>query len=282
MADETTTTTLDDLTQSAKAEARMVLGQTPLLSDFVMKRPLPAGRNAVDFPLYGAATHASVAEATDLTNQAVSTSQSTVTPTEYGSMTTVTRKAITNSQAQVGADIGRLFAEAYRDIVNQTIYALFDGFSTAVGTTNVDLTEAVLAQAVRQLRINKAPPPYYIVLTPHVAEDLLGVYATTTNVNDDRLTQSQVSGVLPMIQGVIPILIDNLAAGTSTGQIDEADTKTAVFSAAAIGMVSEWDFQVETDKDISLRATEIVATSSWAVAEIKDEYGIEVLVDNKD
>lgn len=282
MADETTTTTLDDLTQSAKAEARMTLSQTPLLSDFVTKRPLPPGHDAVDYPLYGSLLHASVAEATDLANQAVSTSQITITPGEYGSLATVTKKAILDSQAQVGADIGRLFADAYRDSVNQAIYALFDGFGTAVGSSNTDLTEAVIASAVRQLRVNKAPPPYYLVVTPHVEEDLLGLYSATSNINAELLTQSQVTGILPMIQGVIPIRIDNLASGSGTGGIDEADTKTAIFSRAALGMVSEWDFLIETDPDISLRATEIVATSSWGVGEINDKFGIEVLVDNKD
>lgn len=283
MADETTTTTLNDLTQSAIAEARMTLSQGILLSDLVSKRPLPKGHNAVSFPLYGAATHSAVAEATDLANQAISTSTATITPGEYGSMTTLTDVAAYASQAQVGTDLGRLFGEAHRDAVNQAIYALFDGFSTAIGTTNTNITVALLDEAVRQLRINKAPPPYYFVTTPHVMRDLVGLYAAVAVANVSTLSQmAQEKGMLPPFHGVVPIIIDNLAAGTGAGGIDEADTKSGVFSSAAIGMAVGYDFTVVTQRDESMRGVEIIGKSYWAVGELNDTYGIEVLLDNKD
>lgn len=283
MANETTTTTLDDLQQSFIAESRFIKSNSVLLSDYVTVRNQPAAKKGVLFPIYGEATHESVAEATDLTNQAISTSGTTVTPSEYGSMFTLTDVADMTSQAQVGADLARLAMEAKRDAINQAIFALFDGFSTAIGSSNTDITVALVQQAVRQLRIAKAPAPYYLAVTPHVLEDLLGLYAATsvTNISEvSRMAQEQ--GVLPAFHGCIPIVIDNLAAGTSAGQIDAADIKCGLFSPAAIGMAVGYDWRLETQRDASLRATELVATSYWSVAEIKDSYGIELLVDNKD
>ena len=47
-------------------------------------------------------------------------------------------------------------------------------------------------------------------------------------------------------------------------------------------MVVEWDFKLETQRDASMRGTELVATASFGVGEINDNYGQEFLVDNKD
>ena len=50
MANETTTTTLTELIQAAITEAQFILGQGVDLSDFVLKRPLPAGKSGLLFP----------------------------------------------------------------------------------------------------------------------------------------------------------------------------------------------------------------------------------------
>ena len=262
----------------------MVMSQGADLRRVCTVRPLPKGKKSVSFPLYGAVTAASVAEATDLTNTAVSTTTSEVTPSEYGVMTTLTDVADWESNpAQVGADIGKLFGEAIRDIRNQTIWALFDGFSTSVGTTNTDITEALVLSAVRNLKSAKCPGPYYMPITPHVMEDLMGLYSTSTSFTAEAIRNAVLeNGILPPIYGVIPLVIDNLASGTSSGQRDSADAKCAVLSPRALGFVEGYDIRIETERDASLRATEIVATSFFGVAEIKDDYGVELLVDNKD
>jgi hypothetical protein len=80
---------------------------------------------------------------------------------------------------------------------------------------------------------------------------------------------------------VIPVIVD-LDTGTGTGEAEEADTKTAIFSGQALGFVSEWDFRIETERDASLRADEIVASSSFGVGELVNDWGVELLLDNKD
>ena len=283
MANETDSTVLSELIQASIGEARVVASQGADLSEYITSRPLEEGKGSATFPIWDEEVMASVAESTDLTNSEFNTSAVTITPGEYGLMTTLTDIAKRRAGLQTAIDIGAVMGAAYKDAKNQAIYALFDGFSTAVGTTNVDITEALIQSAVRQLRINKAPGTLYMPVTPHVLEDLLGLYSTnTSNVPDSIRNQAMTEGTLPMIHGVQPLLIDNLASGTGTGAIDEADTKTAIFSAAALGYVEEWDFRIETQRDASIRGEELVATASFGVGEIKDSWGIELLVDNKD
>ena len=289
MASETTTTSLDDLCAAIIAEANMTVGLGADLRQICTQRDLPKGKSGVTFPLYGAASFASVNEGTDLANQSISTTSATITPTEHGAMTTLTDMAEwASNPAQVGADIGRLFAEAARAERNQTIWALFDAFTTnTAGTTNVDITEAAILSAVRQLMNAQAPPPYYMPITPHVFEDLLTLYSTNSNQTADQIRNSVLnSGIMPPIYGVIPLLVDNLASGSSAaGKRDSADAKCAVLSTAALGYVEGYPgvgFKLEYQRDASLRAWEIVATTKYAVGELVDAYGCEVLVDNKD
>lgn len=286
MGDETTTTTLDDLVQAALAEAYMVLSQGADLSNVILQRPLERGKGSVKFPKWGSVTAAAVNEATDLSNTAVSTSSVEITPVEHGVMTTITDQADWKTNpVQVGTDIGRLFADALKDLRNQDIWALFAGFTQTAGSSNTDVTEAALQKCLRLLVAAKAPRPYYFAFTPHVFEDLLGIYDTNTNITPASVREAVVSGgVIPTIFGLRPLLIDNLASGTSAGKADAADAKCGVFSGAALGYVFKpgSEIKIETQRDASLRAFELVATSVYAVGEIEDNWGVELLVDNKD
>lgn len=284
MANETTATTLAVLCQAIIAEARITMSQGASLRNYIMRRPLPAGKSGVTFPAYGAVSVAAVNEGTDLTNQAVSATAVTVSPAEYGGMTTLTDVAdYTSNPTQVGTDIGRLFGEAIRAAQNQAIWALFDGFTQTDGSSNADISEAYIVSSVQQLMSAMAPRPYYMAITPHVFEDLLTIYSTNTNNTADSIRNMVLTtGELPPIYGVIPILVDNLATGTSAGKADAADAKCGIFSRNALGYVEGYDIRIETERNASLRAEEIVATSYFGVGEIVDTWGVELLVDNKD
>lgn len=279
MADETTTTTVNDLIQSAINEARLVETQGADLSDYIMVKN---GVGAQDFPIWDEETMSSVAEATDLANSAFGTGVNTITPGEYGLMTTVTDLSDLRAAEDVFIGIGRVMREAYLAAKNQAIYALCDGFSTAIGTTDTDITLALIRQGVATCRSKKAKGRLILPVTPWVLEDIIGLYNTTSFSPDNIRNQAMTQGTLPMLEGVHPVMIDNLAAGTGTGAIDEADTKTAIFSEEALGMALEYDFKIELERDKSLRATEVVATASFGVGELKDDWGVELLVDNKD
>lgn len=282
MAD-TTTTTLTELIQASIGEARVVASQGIDLSQICTNRPLEEGKGSATFPVYDEETMASVAEGTDLTSTAFDTTAATITPGEYGLMTNLTDLAKRRAGMQSAIDIGRVMGQAYLAAKNRAIYALGDGFSTALGTTNVNITEALIQEAVAELRIQKAPGELYMLVTPHVMKDLLGLYSSNTDsIAAPLMEDAQIRGLLPKIHGVNPILVDNLVIGTGTGEINEADTKASIFSAGALGFVEEWDFRIETERNASLRADELVATASFGVGEIKDSWGIELLVDNKD
>lgn len=283
MASETTTTTLTELMQAAIGEARIVETQGADFRDHVTHRP-NNGSDGVTFPIYDTATFASVAEATDLTNSAFQTTDVTLTPGERGLMGTLTDLAKLRTGMQAAIDIGKVMGQAHKDLINQDFFGLMDGFTThtPLGSSNVNITLAVIRQARATLVQAKAPAPYFLPITSWIQADIIGLYNTTSFSPEHIMTQAMTTGILPMLEGVTPILIDNLAEGTSTGEANAADLKIGLYSKAALGYVEEWDFKIETERDASLRADELVATASYAAGEIKDNWGIEILVDNKD
>ncbi len=58
------------------------------------------------------------------------------------------------------------------------------------------------------------------------------------------------------------------------------DYKGAVFHKDALGLAMMQDVKVETQRDASLRADELVATSVYGVSELHDTYGVELMMDS--
>jgi len=53
-----------------------------------------------------------------------------------------------------------------------------------------------------------------------------------------------------------------------------------MFHKDALGLAMMQDIKIETQRDASLRADEIVATAVYGVGELHDSYGVEVLADS--
>ena len=58
------------------------------------------------------------------------------------------------------------------------------------------------------------------------------------------------------------------------------DYKGAIFHRDALGLAMMQDLKIETQRDASLRADEIVATSVYGTGELHDSYGVELNVDS--
>ena len=109
MANESTTTSLNDLIAPIVQEAMFVASETAIMPGLVKNFTVPANAGKVlQVPIYGTQTIASdVGENSNLTNTEVSTSKADITLTEAGIMTTLTDMARKHSVANVGADLGK-------------------------------------------------------------------------------------------------------------------------------------------------------------------------------
>jgi len=278
MANETTSSTVSELYTEIVAEALFVASEQSIMRPLVKNYAITGGGKSVEVPIYAAVSAAAVSEATDLSNTAINPSSVTITASENGIMTTLTDLARNSAPRNVAGDIGKLFGEAIAKKIDTDLTALFDGFSTAVGAADAALTVAKLFESVANLR-NSAVPINDVsaVLHPMIAYDLKANLTNTfanSNAND-LANEALRNGFVGRVAGVPIFETSNLANTGTTG-----DYKNGVFHRDALGLAMMQDLRIETQRDASLRADEIVATAVYGVGELHDSYGIELLADS--
>mgnify|MGYP003133069521 FL=1 len=278
MANESTSSTLSELYTEIVAEALFVASEQSIMRPLVKNYAITGGGKSVEVPIYAAVSAAAVNEATDLSNTAINPSSVTITASENGIMTTLTDLARNSAPRNVAADIGKLFGEAIAKKIDTDLTALFDGFSTAVGAADAALTVAKLFESVANLRNSAVPiSDVSAVLHPMIAYDLKANLTNTfanSNAND-LANEALRNGFVGRVAGVPIFETSNLANTGTTG-----DYKNGVFHRDALGLAMMQDLKIETQRDASLRADEIVATAVYGVGELHDSYGIELLADS--
>ena len=274
MANETTSSTLSELYTEIVAEALFTASERSIMRPLVKNYAIAGGGKSVEVPIYSAVSAAAVSEATDLSNTAINPTSVTITASENGIMTTLTDLGRNASPRNVAADIGRLFGEAIAKKIDTDLTALFDGFSTSVGAADAALTVAKMFEAVANLRNSAVPiADVSAVLHPMIAYDLKANLTNTfanSNAND-LANEALRNGFVGRLAGVPIFETSNIANTGTTG-----DYKNGVFHRDALGLAMMQDLKIETQRDASLRADEIVATSVYGVGELHDSYGVEI------
>jgi len=278
MANETTSSTLSELYTEIVAEAEFVIQEKSIMKNLVKNYTIAGGGKSVEVPIYSAVAAAAVAEATDLSNTAVNPSSVTITASEVGVMTTLTDLARNSASRNVAADIGRLFGEGIAKKMDQDLIALFDGFSVTLGDGTGAITAASIFNAASTLRAAGLPiEDCYAILHPKIAYDLKANLTNTfVNANGNDLANEALrSGYIGSLAGVKIFETSNMSDTGTAG-----DYKGAVFHKDALALAMMQDIKIETQRDASLRADEIVATAVYGVGELHDSYGVELHFDS--
>jgi len=278
MANESTSSTLSELYTEIVAEALFVASEQSIMRPLVKNYAITGGGKSVEVPIYSAVSAAAVSEATDLSNTAINPSSVTITASEVGIMTTLTDLARNSAPRNVAADIGKLFGEAIAKKQDKDLTALFDGFSTAVGGDSTALTAAIVFQAIANVRnAGVSMDGVSTVIHPMVAYDLKANLTNTfANANGNDLANEALRNGFVGRLGGVPIYETTNIDHTGTG----GDYKQGVFHRDALAMAMMQDLKIETQRDASLRADEIVATAVYGVGELNDTYGVEVHSDS--
>jgi len=278
MASETTSSTISELYTEIVAEALFVASEKSLMRGLVKNYQIVGQGLSVEVPIYAVVSAAGVNEATDLSNTAINPSSVTITASEIGIMTTLTDLGRNAASRNVAADIGKLFGEAIAKKIDVDLIALFDGFSKIVGGADVAFSAAKLFEATAELR-NLGVPSQDLacVVHPYIAYDLKGALTNTfANPNpSDVANEAMNTGFVGRVAGVPVYESSNISNTGTTG-----DYKGALFHRDAMGLAMMQDLKIETQRDASLRADEIVATAVYGVSELHDTYGVELMMDS--
>ena len=279
MANETTTTTLSELYTEIIQEAIFTFQETSVMRPLVTTYSITGQGKQIAVPVYPAISAAAVAEGTDLSNTAINPSEVTIDASEVGVMTTLTDLARDSASRNVASDIGKLFGEAIAKKVDTDLVALFASFSTDVGAASTELTADLLFKAQATLRSLNVPAPYYGVFNPKAIFNLKKTltnagYTTSSNAISDIGNEALRNGYVGRIAGID--VFEN--ANISIDGYD--DSVGGVFHPVSLGLAMKADFKIETQRDASLRGTEIVATVTYGSGVVKSDYGVAITTDS--
>ena len=282
MANESTSSTLSELYTEIVAEAFFVSSERSVMRPLVKNYAITGGGKSVEVPIYATVSAAAVSEASDLSNTAINPSSVTITASENGIMTTLTDLGRNAAPRNVAADIGRLFGEAIAKKIDVDLTALFDGFSQEVGDGTAVLSAANVFNAVAVLRKTGVPTDEISgVFHPLNAFDLKsGLTNTFVGRDTDLSNEALRNGFVGKVAGVNIFETSNLADSSGNNPGTTGDYKGAVFHRDALALAMMQDLKIETQRDASLRADEIVATAVYGVGELHDTYGVEMNVDS--
>ena len=282
MANETTSSTVSELYTEIVAEALFVASERSIMRPLVKNYAVTGGGKSVEVPIYSAVSAAAVSEASDLSNTAINPTSQTITCTEHGIMTTLTDLARNSAPRNVAGDIGKLFGEAIAKKIDKDLTALFGGFSTTVGSATTVMSASLIFQAVAKLRAAGVPGENLsAVIHPQVAFDLKsGLTNTFANPNPGVGNEALRTGLVGQIAGVNIFETSNMADSSGNDPGTTGDYKGAVFHSDALGLAMMQDLKIETQRDASLRADEIVATAVYGVGELDASKGCEVEADS--
>jgi len=280
MANETTSSTLSELYTEVIQEAIFTFQETSVMKPIVTTYSITGQGKQIAVPVYPAISASSVNEGSDLSNTAINPTEATILASEVGVMTTtLTDLARDSASRNVASDIGKLFGEAIAKKVDADLVALFSSFSSDVGSAGTELTAELLFKAQATLRSLNVPAPYYGVFNPKAVFNLKKTltnagFSTASNAISDIGNEALRNGFIGRVAGID--IFEN--ANISNDAYD--DSIGGVFHPIALGLAMKADFKIETQRDASLRGTEIVATVTYGSGVVKSDYGVAITTDS--
>jgi N4-gp56 family major capsid protein len=272
----TTSTTLDDLFVNIIAQARFTAEEQSLMMGLVTRYDIGADAGkTIQVPKYPAIAAADLTEGTDMSSTTVSTSSITISVQEVGAQVVLTDVA-TMGSGNPAEELGTVLGNSIATKMDKDLIALFDGFSSALGAAGQEITVADLFKAAATLRSNKVTGRMSAVVHPFQAYQLKA-NLTNTFANPNAGIAQNTAMVNAFVGTIAGIDIYESANLTIDG---DGDAKGAVFAPEALAIAMKRDFQIEPQRDASLRAFELNATAVYGVGELDDTYGVEMLFDS--
>lgn len=313
MSAETTTTTLTELVYGEFITPLILnyAGHYNNPSQFFLKLDPMNGSSTVSVPRWvsdqgnanddgaGVDTEYNATEAQDLSNTELETLDATFTIAEYGLMRTVTDTVMESTQ-NAGSLISFIVADGAKILMaaaNDDACARFASFSNSSGTTNTDLSVATVDDAIYDLAERGVTGELVGILDHEAARNFQDALQAASSNNaiyagaaDRQMGMSSAGDGGRGVEGyvltykTIPFYRNGLCDTANTA----ADVVSAIFTRgdieaqrtqAALAQGSLREFRVETQRDASLRGTEVVMTMRWGCGIVGDTYGQKIISD---
>ena len=270
------------------ADAIIAFQESGVMVPLVTTATAPQGAGTVSFPYYTDPASSNVGSGTDgsdytsTTTRTISKAQATIA--EYIVRSDVTDLAVQSSPQNLTSDVGNIIGHELALKADDLLVSLFSGFSQTESAAGTAMTLAHVFGASRQLHAAGSPMPFNMVLSPKSCWGPKGLLQLLINSNsgsqmaDNPTSQDALAnGFVGRVAGVDVYWSAEIDENVSSG----GDAANGVFSKGAMGMGfgSGGPITVEEQRDASARSTEYVGVLNAAAIEIKDTFGVYMLVD---
>lgn len=287
MANETTTTTANDIYFAAYVTDQILLEIRPLNVMRPFFRTAPASPSLTyEFPKQDDVAPTAVtdplAEATDLTtNTALTTSKATVTAAQMGIKATITdllkKVSLIDALPHFQGVLSRTFAEK-----TETVFAAALANFSQITDIGATMTIAGLLSSISALEQRDITQNLVGVFHPKQIGQLRSDLTTVTgtfwgaeNAPGRDIVKYQNAGPVVTLFGV-PLYQTSVVPTADAG----ANRAGALFiPGEALGLYELWGVRVEMDRDPSLLADEVVLSACFGTVEIDDVRGQTVKTD---
>lgn len=222
-----------------------------------------------------------VGETADLTSKAFAYTDITVTGTEKGYMSILPDKAA--EENVVGDLVPRIADQAGRALGEKTdtdIAALFGALNggTDVGTSGSTMTVNIFLDAIYTLELNNVVGSLAAFLHPVQVHSLRKAVNASSATTIERFLAQKAApgGFVGNLYGVDTYQTSVIATDNGA-TADRVGAMMGTGSESPIALVTWRPIRVATQRDESRRATEIVVTTIYGVAEQRDKAGVQIL-----
>jgi len=279
MAQTATTGNLEKAQNIIIAAARYTEEHNAPAMNLIEQFTLPKGAKQVTVPKVGQMSMSDLVDGQDIIDEEdIGMTTVDLTANEVGAKIILTDKLVRQSTENVFSMIGRQLGDGMARKKDTDVTALYSGFSTDIGAAGRSMSLANVSATVAYAKGNKFGPNVYIVQHPFAVWDIANTAVTASTTYpvpagwSADLLGNFFSGLRP-INGV-PIFED----GNIT--IDSSDDAVGVCAdRSALAVLKSVDMTKEQERDISLRATEVVITADYGVFELDDSKGVALTLD---
>ena len=281
MAQTATTGNLESDQRNIIATARYTEEHNAPAMALIESMNLPKGASTITVPKVGQMSMDDLVDGVDIIDEEeIGMTTIDLTASEVGAKIILTDKLVRQMAQNVFAIIGRQLGDGMARKKDTDVHALYSGLNggTTLGAAGATMSLANVAGSIAYTKANKFGSQVYILQHPNAVFDIANTAVTasaTYPVPDgwsSDLLGNFFSGLRPL--NGVPIFEDgNLA-------VDSSDDAIGVIAAKdALVVLNSVETRTERQRDVSLRATEVVMTADYGVFELDDSRGAPLTFD---
>jgi N4-gp56 family major capsid protein len=263
------------------ADAQFAAFENSIARQIVTAFDFPANAGKIlQVPVYSSITAEDLTEGTAPDAIGTNTTSANITVAEIGTYFQVTDHLRDSAERNVIADLGLAAGRAIAEKMDTGVFSLFNSFSASVGTQDSAITVDNLFDAIATLRGAKVSGPLFAVVGPRQALQLKkalynagGTVATASSLGSAVLER----GFIGTIGGCTIFESSLVKSDLDTDADSELNMVGAVFASTALGHAMRGGVVMETQRQASKRATDIMMSAVVGQAILQNSHGVKIV-----